>query len=67
MWLFVRAEAAAEDSFLVGGHSDRSTVLAGIRQNPPGSREELGEVCSAIDSQVDWTILIEVFLTSAAQ
>jgi hypothetical protein len=32
-----------------------------------GAREELGEVCCAIDSHVDRSFLIEVFLTSAAR
>ncbi len=40
--------------------------MAGIRQHPP-AREEFGEVCSVIDSHVDRTFLIEVFLVSAAQ
>src|SRR6267143_1059778 len=51
----------------VGDHSDRTTVLAGIRQNPPGTRKELGEVRCAIDSQVDRTFLLEVSLLSASQ
>src|SRR6266436_1984092 len=51
----------------VGDHSDSATVLAGIRQHPPGTRDELGEVRCAIDAQVDRTFLLEVSLLSASQ
>jgi hypothetical protein len=40
--------------------------MAGIRQHP-WAREELGEVCCAIDSHVDRTFIIEVLFISTAQ
>src|SRR5258706_14704687 len=55
------------DHFRVADHSDRTTVMAGYSSASPGAREEFGEVCCAIDSHVDRTFLIEVFLLSAAQ
>ena len=55
------------DSFRVADHSDRTTVMAGYSSASPGAREEFGEVCCAIDSHVDRTFLIEVFLVSGAQ
>jgi hypothetical protein len=49
------------------GHSDRTTMIAGISSASLGRGEELGELCCAIDSHVDRTFLFEVFFPPAAQ
>src|SRR6266566_5103213 len=48
-----------------GDHSGRARCWP-LFVRIPWAREEPGEVCCAIDSHVDRTFLIEVFLVSAA-
>jgi hypothetical protein len=55
-----------EVNFSIADHSDRTTVMAGVRRRPL-AREELGEMWCAIHSHVDRTFLIEVFFISAAR
>src|SRR6516165_852284 len=62
----VTGKQEGTEYFLFADRSDRTKVMAGIRQHPLGARR-LGEVCSSIDSHVDRTFLIEVFFTFAAR